>query len=191
MSRPTVRKKSVRRTQHRQKSTRLPLPRPPRTLRQFRAMSPEHQELWIQTVNTVTKARREHLTLTRAARAIGVDANAVRKLAGTAFRKDTRGRLVPTKRDRLLRVLMIPGPKGTRQVAVRNSLTSSQLGGYADAAGRYVRRGDPSALAPFRRLALKDANGRRIHLVMNLKTLNELGQAGVLSFESLYARSAS
>jgi hypothetical protein len=154
-------------------------------------MSAEHQEVWIQTVNTVTKARVEKWTLSRAARAIGIDAKTVRQLAGSAFRKDKRGRLVATKRDSLLRVLTIPGPKGTRQVAVRNSHTGSQLGAYADAAGKYVRRGDPSALAAFRTLVLKDANGRRIRLVMNLKKLNELGHAGVLAFESLYSRSES
>jgi hypothetical protein len=154
-------------------------------------MRPERQERWIQAVNTVSKARAEKSTLTRAARAVGIDPKVVKQLAGSALRKDKRGRIVPTKSDSLLRVLTIPGQKGAREVVVRDSRTASQLATYADAVRKYIRRGDPSLLNRFRSSVVKDARGRRIRLVTNLRQLNELGNAGVLSFESLYARSAS
>jgi len=154
-------------------------------------MTPANQERWIQALNTIAKMRLEKTTLTRTARALGTDAKTVKQLVRSSLRKDRRGRIVATTRDKHLRVLTIPGPKGAREVAVRDSRTASQLATYADAVRKYIRRGDPSALKGFLKLTLKDANGRRIRLVTNLRQLNELGHAGVLSFEMLYVRSGS
>ena len=164
---------------------------PPQTLAQFRAMRPEEQEQWTQALNTLAKMRAEGISLTRAVRAIGTDATTVEQLVGSALRKNRTGRLVPTERDTLLRVLNIPGPKGVREVVVMDSRVASQLASYADAVRKFIRRGDPSVLEAFRTVVVKDANGNPIELVTDLKQLNELGHAGVLSFESLYARSAS
>jgi len=190
MARRKDRKKTVRPVRSRSTRKVREVQRP-RTLRQFRAMTPDNQERWIQALNTVAKMRAEGTTLTKTARASGTDAKTVKSLVGSSLRKDRRGRIVATERDRHLRVLQIPGPKGAREVAVRDSRTASYLATYADAVRKYIRRGDPSPLQGFRRLVLKDANGRRIGLVTNLRKLNELGHAGVLSFETMYVRSAS
>jgi hypothetical protein len=49
--------------------------------------------------------------------------------------------------------------------------------------------GDDSALKDFKSKYIIDAQGKRIPLLTNLDELDRLGSAGVLSFESLYARS--
>lgn len=153
-------------------------------------MGVENQERYVQALNAAAKSRAENEPLSRIARALGLDPKAVRQLIPSAFRKDRRGRVIATKRDSYLRVLTIPGSKGTREVAVKDSRTASVLAKYADAVRSYVRRGDPSPLKDFSAVVLKDASGRRIKLVTDLARLNELGHAGVLSFESLYVRSA-
>ena len=192
MAKHKVRRKTTQRPRTARQTKRTQTQaRAPRTLRQFRKLRPEQQDQWTNVLNAIAKVRRDKIPLTRAARESGTDAKTVKQLAGSALRKDRRGRIVAVKRDTLLRVLNIPGQKGVRQVVVKDSRTASQLATYADAVRTYIRRGDPSSLRPFRKLALRDANGRRIRLVTNLRQLNELGHAGVLSFESLYSRSAS
>ena len=153
-------------------------------------MGAENQERYVEALNTAAKSRAENKPLSRIARELGVDPKVVQQWVPSAFRKDRRGRIMATTRDSYLRVLTIPGPQGTREVAVKDSRTASQLAKYSDAVRSYVRRGDPSPLRQFSDLVLKDANGRRIKLVTDLRLLNELGHAGVLSFESLYVRSA-
>jgi hypothetical protein len=106
------------------------------------------------------------------------------------LRKDKRGRWIATKRDSLLRVLRVPGPRGDREIATKDSRAAVHIARYFLAVRRHANTGDPSGLAEFRTLKLTDANGKRITLVTNLRLLIDLGHAGVLSFESLYARTA-
>jgi hypothetical protein len=134
--------------------------------------------------------RHEGLSLRRAAQIIGIEPTRVRELAGSALRKNKRGRWTATKADTLLRVLTIPGPRGEREIAIRNSRTASLIGRYLNAIRRYVHQGDAGAVKPFRSLRLVDASGKRIVLITNLRKLDELGHAGLLSFETMYARSA-
>jgi hypothetical protein len=152
---------------------------------------PDRQRLdYISAVNAVAKMRADGLSLRKAARAVGTDAKTVTRLASPALRKDRRGRWTATKRDRLLRVLTLPGSRGNREIAVRDSRAAVHIARYFEAIRRYIHTGDASGLAEFRKLKLVDTKGKRITLVTNLRVLVQLGNAGVLSFESLYARTA-
>ena len=104
------------------------------------------------------------------------------------MRKARNGRYVAKASDRLLRVLLIPTLTGLREVAFRDSRTASQTAEYWDAVQRYLQRGDESALRHFEGVVVKDAQGNEIALLTSIQDLNRLGHAGVLSFESLYAR---
>lgn len=64
------------------------------------------------------------------------------------------------------------------------------LGQYWDAVNKYIRTGDDSRLKKFAGKQIRDAKGEKVPLITNLKELNRLGSAGVLSFESLYLRAA-
>jgi hypothetical protein len=88
-----------------------------------------------------------------------------------------------------LRVLVIPTPKGLREIGTRDSRQASKAGKYSAAVQRYLQTGDDSALAQFRGKHIVDATGKRVQLLTDLDELDRLGSAGVLSFESLYARS--
>jgi hypothetical protein len=114
----------------------------------------------------------------------------VKARAGSALRKTKSGRYIPRPRDKLLRVLVIPGPQGQREIVVKDSTVASKIAEYSDAVQKYLRTGDSSRLKKFRRMKLLDEKGKRIKLVTDLTKLQELGSAGVLSFESLYARAA-
>jgi hypothetical protein len=75
-----------------------------------------------------------------------------------------------------------------RNVAVRNSRDASLAGKYWNAVHTWVALGDASALAQFAGVQIVDAKGRRVLLLTDLRTLSRLAGAGVLSFESIYAR---
>lgn len=89
-----------------------------------------------------------------------------------------------------MRVLKIPTSGGTRDIAVRGSQQATLLAEYWNAVHWYLETGDSSRLTKFRGKSIKDANGAEIPLPTDRAELNRLGSAGVLSFESLYARSA-
>ena len=161
----------------------------PRTAKQFFARSPRSQETWNQVTHVVTKMRTDGVSLRQASREFGVDPRTVVRLGGSALRKQPNGRFAAKRSDRLLRILNIPAPEGLREIAVRDSRQATVLAEYSNAVQRYLQTGETSALAQFRSKTIKDASGEPVPLLTNLKQLDRLGSAGVLSFESLYARS--
>jgi hypothetical protein len=133
---------------------------------------------------------REGRSLRAAAREVGLSPDLLRRLAGRAIRKGTKGRYVVTANDQLLRVLVIPSPDGTREIAVRDSRVASRVAEYWNAVHRYLGRSDVAALAAFEGVSIRAADGVSVPLLTDRAALDRLANAGVLSFESIYARSA-
>jgi hypothetical protein len=119
-----------------------------------------------------------------------VSPKTVKRWAGSALEKSSNGRYAPKRSDRLLRVLKVPDRQGTREVTVRGSRQASFLGKYWAALQRYLETGDASRLEKFKGKSITDANGAVIPLLTDRVELNRSASAGVLSFESLYSRSA-
>jgi hypothetical protein len=161
-------------------------------------MSPEHffrqsrrfQDTWTRVVHAISRMRADHVSLQQAAREFGVSPREVVRLGGSALRRSPSGHYVAKARDNLLRVLSLPGTRGLREIAFDDSREASLVGKYWDAVGLYLQTGDESQLRQFRRKSVKDANGKRFELLTDLDELDRLGSAGVLSFESIYSRSA-
>lgn len=164
--------------------------RAPRSSKQYLALPDAQQETWNRAVHVIAKMRSEGKSLTQASRDFGVDPRVVRARAGSALRKTKSGRYVARPSDKLLRILVIPSPEGLKEIPVRGSAIASKLAEYSDAVQKYLRTGDSSPLKKFRRLKLIDEKGERIRLLTDLAKLQELGSAGVLSFESLYRSAA-
>ena len=141
-------------------------------------------------MNAVAKMRRDGLTLPQAARAVGIQPRLMIPLVRPALRKQRNGRWTVTQRDSLLRPLSIPGTRGTREIAVNDSRTATVISDYLRAVRPSVDTGNAALLKPFRKLKLLDANGKRISLVTNARALERLAEAGVLSFEDMYLRTA-
>jgi hypothetical protein len=114
----------------------------------------------------------------------------VLRAAPAAFRKLKNGRYEAKPIDRILRVVVVPTRKGLREIGVRDSRQASLIGRYWTAVERYRDTGDASALREFRGKHVTDAAGKRIRLLTDRGTLDRLGSAGLLSFETLYARAA-
>lgn len=87
-----------------------------------------------------------------------------------------------------LRRFIIPTVDGPTEIAIRSSATASMLGQYWNAVRWFLETGDGSGLRPFRRRYITDAYGNRTPYLTDLDELERLGSAGVLSFESIYAK---
>jgi hypothetical protein len=134
--------------------------------------------------------RAEGVSLPEASREFGLDPRTVVRLGKPALKKRANGRYSAKPTDNLLRVLVMPTSDGLREVAVRDSRQASLLAEYWAAVQKYLETGDASALRKIRRKTITDSEGKRVRLIKDLRELERLGSAGVLSFESLYAKVA-
>lgn len=133
--------------------------------------------------------RADRVSLREASREFGLDPHVVARLGKSALRKRKNGQYVAKRSDKLLRILAVPTPNGVREVAIRDSRQATQLAKYWAAVQKYLQTGNALVLAKFRRKRITDASGKKIPLVLDTAALDQLGSAGVLSFESLYAKS--
>jgi hypothetical protein len=162
----------------------------PRTEAQYLAKSEKFKETWDRVLHTISKMRTDKVSLSQASKEVGVNPRTVRKWGNSALRKQKSGKYVAKKQDNLLRVVMIPTPEGTREIGVRGSRQVSLIAEYWNALHLYLQTGNSTQLKTFHGKHVKDSNGKEIPFVTDLNALNRLGHAGVLSFESLYARTA-
>ena len=160
----------------------------PRTAEQYFAKSARFQDRWSRVTHVISKMRAEGVSLRQASREFEIDPRTVVRLGRPALRKRANGQYKAEASDRLLRVLVIPTREGLREIAVRDSRQASQVAEYWNAVHRYLETGDDSALRKFRRKRITDAKGARVPLLTDLDELDRLGSAGVLRFESLYAK---
>lgn len=140
--------------------------------------------------HVISKMRTDAVSLSAASREFGIDPRTILKRASSALLKLDTGRYIAKDNDRISRVLLIPTPEGLREITLANSRQASQLAKYWDAVQKYLGTGDASALTRFEGKDIKSAGRERIPLLTNLGELDRLGSAGVLSFESVYARTA-
>jgi len=162
----------------------------PRTADQYFAKPEKFKNTWNSVITAIGKMRHEKMSLTRAAKEAGISRDTVLHWGRPAIQKRSNGKYVTKPHDNLLRVMMIPGERGSREIAIRGSRQASMLGEYWNAVHHYLATGDASQLKQFKGKSIKDADGIEMPLTTDTKELNRLGSAGVLSFESLYARSA-
>jgi len=162
----------------------------PRTSEQFFSRPEPFRQRWNRAVGVITRMRAGGVSLSRAAREFGIDSRTVARLASSALRKQANGRFTAKRSDSLLRVLSIPTLEGVREIDVRGSRQASQLAKYWVAVQRYLQTGSPSALSRFHGKTIIDASGEQIPLLTSRNALDRLASAGVLSFESLYAKTA-
>jgi len=160
--------------------------RGPRTAEEFFAMSEAFRDRWTRVTHVVTKMRTERVSLRQASREFEIDPRTVRRLGGSALRKRPHGPYAARASDKLLRVLVIPEPNALREIATRDSRQATLLAEYWNA----VETGDTSVLQEFSGKSITDATGTQVPLLTDVAALDVLADAGVLSFESIYAGTA-
>jgi hypothetical protein len=162
--------------------------RAPRTSKELFALPRPIQEQLNRAVQVPNEMRSNDLSFQQASRKHGITPNLAFRLAGSAFTKNRAGKIAVKRTDRLLRVLLIPGPKGLREIVVRGPREASKAAEYSSALDIYLSRGDASALKRLKYKTLLDERGKRVRLLTNLDELTQQASAGVLRFDSLYGR---
>ena len=159
------------------------------TLPQYAAKAPRSKKAIANTAHVLTRMR-EGISLKRAATEFGIDPRTVVRLAGPALRKRSSGQYAVKPSDKLLRVLIVPTPRGLAEIAVRDSRSARRIGQYWDAVRHALETGDYSKLRGFRGKTVTTIEGARFMLLTEPDELERLGNVGALSFESIYARTA-
>ena len=75
-----------------------------------------------------------------------------------------------------------------QEVTLRDSRDATTVAEYANALRRFTH-GDRAALQPFQDVRIT-VRGHKVSLLTEPQALDQLANAGVLSFESLYARAS-
>lgn len=130
------------------------------------------------------------VSLRQASREQSISASTVLRHAKAALRKTSRGTYAARGRDTLLRVLVLPTPGGLAEIATLDSRAATLVAEYWNAVNLFLETGDDADLARFRGASIIDAQGNTVPLLTDLAELERLGSAGVLSFQSLYARAS-
>lgn len=164
--------------------------RRPQTAEQYFVQSKQAQDRWSRVTHVISKMRAEGASLREASREFGLDPRMVARLGKPALKKRANGRYTAKPTDNLLRVLVMPSSDGLREIAVRDSRQATLLAEYWVAVQRFLETGDAAALQRIRRKTITNSEGKRVRLIKDLAELERFGSAGVLSFESLYAKIA-
>jgi hypothetical protein len=119
-------------------------------------------------------------SFSQAARENDISTRTFKKYVGSALIQDRPGgRIRPTKSDRFVRYLQIPGPHGPVELKAHGSKEATEVARYKAAVSRFLG-GDLKAIAPWR--------GKKIagvELVTDRQTLKGLAQKELLPY-SLY-----
>jgi hypothetical protein len=162
----------------------------PRNPAQYFAQPKRKRESLQKSAHVLSAMRTEGISLHAASREHRVSPRTVQRHAGPALRKTFRGTYKARKSDQLLRVLILPTPSGLAEIATMDSRAATIVAEYWNAVNLYLETGDDGDLARFRGQSITDAQGNAVPLLTDLDELERLGSAGVLSFQSLYARAS-
>jgi hypothetical protein len=180
-----VAKRKTKSTFHQVRRTKKP-----RSAEQYFARPKRQQNALLNAARALTAMRNEKISLTTAAVENNVSATTIKRLAGSNLRKSKKGVYKVRSSDTMLRVLVLPQDGKLVDIATRDSRSATLASGHANAMHQFLATGDSSELMKYEGMFVTDAQGHRIPLLTDLDELERLGSAGVLSYQSLYARAA-
>jgi hypothetical protein len=161
-----------------------------RSAAQYFAQPQRRQETLKKAAHVLSAMRTEKVSLRQASREQGISPSTVLRHAKAGLRKTSGGTYKARASDKLLRVLVLPTPGGLAEIATLDSRAATLVAEYWNAVTQYLETGDDGELARFRGQSIIDAQGNAVPLLTDLEELERLGSAGVLSFQSLYAKAS-
>jgi hypothetical protein len=159
----------------------------PKTATDFFAMPEQHQQIYLNVLELISRMR-AGMSRRQGTRELKLTSRQVDRFGRSTMRKLKNGRWVAKSYDHLLRVVVVVSSEGLIEVGTRDSRQASKAGRHSAAVHKYLQTGDASGLTKLKDKYIIDAAGERIELLTDLEELDQLGSAGVLSFETLYAR---
>lgn len=150
-----------------------------------RGLRPAEREARGRALDALAKMRNDGLSLGAAAKASGTTVNAIKRHAGSALERSSKGRYRAKKTDRLARTLQFPTANGSIGLDIRDSRSASRIAAYWNAVKRYLETGDASGLRRFRGKMVR-VNKRGYPFITDTAILDRLADAGELGFDDLY-----
>ena len=132
-------------------------------------------------LDALALARREGVSLRRAADLTRTDPRTVRRHVSGQFRK-VGSRWIPTPYDRIPREMVALTSLGPVDVTVRDSRTASLLGQHLNAVATYLETGDEKSLRQLRRREIR-IRGEPVVLETDPLRLERLAGGGELHYE--------
>jgi hypothetical protein len=151
-------------------------------------MSAAQQDMWDSISQVPGRMRSDNVSLTEASRDLSVSPEEVIRLARPAFRKLANGQYAARPTDQIFRMLHILSrdENGVIEFPTTDSREASLIGRFWNAVQQYLRTGHPLGLNSLRHRTVRDAMGKRVHLLTDLKEIERQAYAGELRFESIY-----
>ena len=173
--------------QHSRRTARLP-----RSAQELASKPNRFQDAYSQTIEVLKKMRSDRaLSVRKAAVGFKIDPRKVIRIGSSGLRRRKNGRFSVRPDDKLLRTLVIETSEGRRDITVRRVFKQASLAGeHANAIRIRAFTGEATAIQEFHGKHIIDANGNKVEFLTDLSQIDQLANAGVLSFESLYSRSA-
>jgi len=159
-------------------------PRPIRTTAEFERLSEAEQYALERAYEAKAIMLRTGASLEDASAQADTTPNNVLGRAGTALRRDARGRYYPTPADHLFRRMRLLTARGHIAVDVTDSRTASSIAQYENAVREFYR-GRPGALRPFRGRTIR-VGKIAYPLITDHATLRRIGYVDP-PFNDLYA----
>jgi len=172
------------------KSGQVSRPKKPRTAEQYFARPKRQQDSLLNTARVLTAMRTEKVSLSVASAEHRISPATVKRHAGSNLRKTSKGTYKARASDSMLRILVLPQDGKMAEVATRDSRSATIVAEYSNAMHQFLSTGDTDELMKYEGMFIIDAQGNRVALLTDLTELERLGSAGVLSYQSLYARAA-
>lgn len=175
-------------SQRRRKLRRAPLPR---TEQELASKPNRFQDAYSKTKEVLRRMRTDRsLSVRKAAAEFDIDPRKVIRIGSSGLRRRKNGRLAVRPDDKLLRTVVIETSEGRRDITVRGFKQASLAGQHANAIRIRAFTGEAGAIKEFHGKHIIDASGNKVEFLTDLSQVDQLADAGVLSFESLYSRSA-
>jgi hypothetical protein len=140
-------------------------------------------------LETLQLMRSKGYSLTRAAREAHTTSETTRKNVGRALKRSKNGRYAATASDRLTRRVWFLTQTGKVEVSVRGSRAASQVALHSAAVHQFLKTGYSGPLDAFQGQAVRSRNQTYFFLT-DTEALEQLANAGEVSFERLYSRRA-
>src|SRR4051794_3770638 len=137
--RPSLRGKTAKKKRTSRRKAAISVPK---TAEAFFAQTEEFQTDWEDMLRVIKRMRAEGVSLRKAASAEEVNPRTVTRLGSRALRKRSNRSYSVTRRDSLLRVMLMPTSHGLQEIAIRNSSQASLLAKYSAAVQQFLRTGD-------------------------------------------------
>lgn len=177
-----------RQSQRRRKLQRTRLPR---TTQELDTKPRSFQDAYSKTIEVLRRMRTDRNTsLSKVAGELKIDPRKVARIGSSGLRKRKNGRYAARPDDKLLRTVVVETADGRKNITVRGFKRASLAGEHANALRIRTFTGEATAIQEFQDKYIIDANGNRVEFLTDLSQIDQLADAGVLSFETLYSRSA-